>query len=159
MDLKSQLEARFGPASPAPAAPPAKPTLPDLDPEAHLGTPWMSLLRAARAPGLASVPPKPSIPAARQLTDKAAKALKAAGQERAARALVEAREDFLKKREKEAWGLIKSRFTDLDLPERAYRALKQGEVDPEKVWARLRKASADELKPMGADRLRDHLLG
>ena len=159
MDLKSQLEARFGPASPAPAAPASKPSLPDRDPDAHLGTPWMSLLRAARAPGLDSVPPKPSIPAARQLTDKAAKALKAAGQERADRALVEARDDFLKKREKEAWGLIKSRFTDLDLPERAYRALKQGEVDPEKVWARLRKASPEELKPMGADRLRDHLTG
>ena len=78
MDLKSQLEARFGPASPEAARPAGPPALPDLDPMAHLPTPWMSLLRAARAPGLAAVPPKPSIPAARQLTDKAAKALKAA---------------------------------------------------------------------------------
>ena len=159
MDLKTQLAARFGPPTEAPAPPPSTPSAPDLDPDAHLGTPWISLLRAARAPGLAAVPPKPSINAARQLTDKAAKALKAAGQERAARALVDARSDFLKKREKEAWGLVKGRFAELDLPDRAYRALKQGEVDPEKVWARLRKARAEELKPMGADRLRDHLLG
>lgn len=161
MDLKSQLEARFGPASPEAPRPttPGPAPLPDLDPNAHLGTPWMTLLKAARAPGLPSVPPKPSIPAARQLTDKTVKALKAAGQDRAARALNDARDDFLKKREKEAWSLIKGRFTDLDLPERAYRALKQGDADPEKLWARLRKASPDDLKPMGADRLRDFLTG
>lgn len=158
MDLKSQLAARFGPPSDAPAPAAPAPSTPDLDPYAHLGTPWISLLRAARAPGLAAVPPKPSINAAGQLTDKAAKALKAAGQTRAARELVDARADFLKRREKEAWGLVKGRFTELDLPERAYRALKQAEVDPEKVWARLRKASPELLKPMGADRLRDHLL-
>lgn len=159
-DLRSQLVAKLGarPPEPAPATP-ATPAAPDLDPDAHLGTPWMSLLRAVRAPGAPAVPPKPNLNAARQLTDKAVRALKDAGQTRAARELADAREDFLKRREKDAWSLIKTRFGELDLPERAYRALKQSEVDPEKVWARLRKAKAEDLKPLGADRLRDLLTG
>lgn len=157
-DLRSQLIAKLGASPSAPAAP-AGSAAPDLDPDAHLGTPWLSLLRAVRVPGAPTVPPKPSIAAARQLTDKAARALKDAGRAREARALADAREDFLKRREKEAWSLIKGRFTELDLPERAYRALKQGDTDPEKVWARLRRAKPDELEPLGADRLRELLTG
>lgn len=157
-DLRSQLIEKMGARAPDPPSAGLAGS-PDLDPDAHFGTPWMSLLRAVRAPGAPPVPPRPSLAAARQLTDKAVRALKDAGQTRAARELADARSDFLKKREKEAWGLIKDRFGALDLPERAYRAIKQSEADPEKIWARLRRAKPDELKPMGADRLRDHLLG
>ena len=156
-DLRSQLISKLGAAPPAPAS--ATPIADDgLDPFAHLQTPWFALVRTARVAGGPEVPPKPSLPAARQITDKLAKALKATGRPREAAALIEAREDFLKRREKQAWSLIKARFTDLDLPERAYRALKQSEVDPEKVWAKLRKADTTELKGMGADRLREWLL-
>lgn len=149
MDLKSQLIA-LGAREPAP-----EPSAPGLDPWAHLPTPWMTLLRRASA----DCPPRPSLNAARQLTDKAAKALKNSGRGRESAELVKARDQFLKAREAEAWGLIKARFTELDLPERAYRALKQGEVDPEKVWARLSKQSAEALRPMGADRIRELLMG
>ncbi len=158
-DLRSQLVSKLGAREPAPQPDTRANAASELDPNAHLPTPWIALLRAVRAPGAPPVPPKPSIQAARQLTDKAARALKDAGQNRAARELIDAREDFLKKREKEAWSLVKTRFGELDLPERAYRAIKQSEADPEKVWAKLRRAPQDELKAMGADRLRDLLLG
>lgn len=159
-DLRSQLMAKLGATPPAEApAGRAGAATPDLDPDAHLGTPWMAALRAVRAPGAPPVPPRPSLNAARQLTDKAIRALKDGGQARAARELGDLRADFLKKREKEAWNLIKTRFTELELSERAYRALKQSEADAEKIWARLRKTPEAELKAMGADRLREHLLG
>jgi len=159
-DLRSQLMAKLGATPPAEApAGKAGAAAPDLDPDAHLGTPWMAALRAVRAPGSPPIPPRPSLNAARQLTDKAIRALKDGGQARAARDLGDLRSDFLKKREKEAWNLIKARFTDLSLSERAYRALKQSEADAEKIWARLRKTPEAELAAMGADRLREHLLG
>lgn len=158
-DLRSQLMAKLGAAPPAELpVQPVGPGAAELDPDAHLGTPWLSALRAVRAPGAPPVPPRPSLNAARQLTDKAIKALKGAGQARAARDLGDLRSDFLKKREKEAWNLIKARFTELDLSERAYRALKQSEADADKIWARLRKAPEAELRGMGADRLREYLL-
>lgn len=158
-DLRSQLIAKLGASPPAeaPAAPSAAPD--PLHADAHLDTPWLALLRAARAPGLAAVPPKPSLNAAKQLTDKAVKALKGAGAAREARALDDARQDYLKRREKLAWAELKRQFTACDLPERSYRALKQAEVDPEKALAKLRRQDPAALKAMGADRLRDALLG
>lgn len=159
-DLRSQLIAKLGAIIPEPSEDPkgALPGAATLDPEAHLGTPWIALLRKVRVAGAPPVPPKPSLQAARQLTDKAARALKEAGQARAARELVDARADFLKKREKEAWSLVKARFTELELPERTYRALKQSEADPEKLWMKLRKADPAELGALGADRLRERLM-
>ena len=50
-------------------------------------------------------------------------------------------------------------FTTLGLSERAYRGLKQGSIDPLKVWARLRKLSDDDLRELGGSRLREALGG
>lgn len=157
-DLKSQLQAKLGATLPAAPVTPAVPVAPALDPNAHLTTSWFRLLRAAKAPGGPEVPAKPNLNACKQLTDKMAKALKNAGQTRAARDLVGERDDYLAKRDKQLWGLIKDRWESLELSERAYRALKQGDVDAEKLWQKLSKVPDAELKGLGADRLRE-LLG
>lgn len=157
-DLQRQLIERLGLTAPAATGPaPTRPAASDLDPDAHLATPWMARLRAVRVAGAPSIPPSPSLPSARQLTDKAAKALKAAGQCRAAAELLGERDDFLKRRERLAWSQVKGRFGSLDLPDRAYRALKQGDADPEKVWAKLQRIPPTDLKALGADRLRELL--
>lgn len=156
-DLQSQLISKLGATAPAQAPAPAPAAPSGLDPDAHLRTRWWELLRASRAPGAPEIPPRPNLNAARQLTDKMAKALKNAGHARAASELVKERDDFLGKREKLLWGLIKERWEALALSERAYRALKQGEADPDKLWQKLSRAPDAELKGMGADRLKEWL--
>jgi hypothetical protein len=152
-ELQRQLIEKLGavPAQPAVEA--------GFDPAEHLDTPWFALLRRARAPGGPEVPPKPSLAAARQLTDRLAKAMEQAGDRRGARTLKEARDEYLARRERRAWALVKERFEQWGLAERAYRALKQGGADPEKVLQRLERGKAEELRALGADRLRDLLLG
>ena len=167
-DLKSQLEARFGapaPAAAAPAsgAPPAVVEQPfeKLDPWEHLADPWVAeLRRLGPQTGVGAIPARPSLPAARQLTDKTCRDLKAKGRKREQAALDGLRSSFLKKRESRAWGLVKDRFGRLSLAERAYRAVKQHpQIDPEKVLDRLDRLDRSELASMGGDRLRDLLIG
>lgn len=169
-DLKSQLQDRLAEA-PLPAAatvgppPPSAPARPEqrreedegaLAPNAHLLSPWLKKLRSVRLPGL-SVPPSPTLGNARQLTDIAVKALKKAGRAGESRELDDLRDRFMDKRASEAWSIVKQTFTTFDLPDRAYRALKQSDLDPVTVLTRLRALPDDELRGMGADRLRDRL--
>jgi len=162
-DLKSQLASAFGrdPQAEAPPAreavlPAALPAL--LGPDAHLASPWLQALRRlAGRDGVPAVPARPGLPAARQLTDTAVKALKGAGRKRDASELSDLRARFLSARDKEAWGLVKARFVALDLSEKAYRALKQGEADPLAVWTRLSRCTDAELQAMGHARLREVL--
>lgn len=161
-DLRSQLAARFGAPDPATAAPPPPPPkdLGILGPEAHLATPWIAALRKLRdLPDPGRLADKPSLGNARQHTDKAIKALKKLNRTREAEELDDLRSRFLDKRQKEAWAQMKERFGALDLSERAYRAVKQSDVDAVVALERLQKLDEPTLKSLGADKLRDILLG
>jgi hypothetical protein len=96
----------------------------------------------------------------RKLAEKRAEcgAAEEAG-ERGRAELQKLREDFEKARDKAAWGEIKGLFERLELPDRAYRALKQAEnLDSVELLGRLEK-KGESLKGAGADRVRDTLLG
>ena len=84
--------------------------------------------------------------------------LETAGRRYDVRALKQARDEFLKQREKRAWEGVKARFEELDLPDKAYRALKQEGADVEKVLARLHTRRAEEWRGISASRVRDALL-
>lgn len=94
-----------------------------------------------------------------QRSDKLVRELKAAGRKRECSELQKLRDDFTKLREGRAWTLVKARFGELDLPERAYRALKQGDVDPVRLLERLTGRRGEALRGMGADRVRELLTG
>ncbi|MSQ02640.1 MAG: hypothetical protein EXR71_12250 [Myxococcales bacterium] len=93
-----------------------------------------------------------------QRTAGAVRALEAGGRKHDARALIQARDEFVRRREKRAWEAVKGRFEELGLPEKTYRALKQEGADVEKVLARLSTRRAEEWRGMAGARLRDILL-
>ena len=157
-DLRSQLAEKLGRSLPPEPAPPAAPERDLLHPNAHLDDPWIGRLRGLKnVPGGPEVPDSPSLEAARQLTDRLAKALKKGGRARDAEELKDLRDRFLARREKLAWSRVKERFQELALSDRAYRALKQEGTDPTKALARLENADPAELQAMGAARLRERL--
>lgn len=164
MDFKAQLAARFGVEAPAEADAAQEEEAPARDdllaPDAHLGSAWLRALRAAlrtlpRGPDLAD---RPKLAQARQATDVAVKQLKKAGDKRAASELAGLRDDFMARRDKAAWAALKTRFGELSLSPKAYRALKQGDTDPVAALAALDAADPAALSTMGAARLRE-LLG
>ena len=154
-DLRSQLAAKLG-ATPPPEADPAEAGPQGvLHPDAHLDDPWLDALRRARpVPGAPEVPERPSLGAARMLTDQWSKALKKAGRGKDAKALRGLRDKFLTRRDKAAWSGVKLRFKELGLSDKAYRALKQGKADPIKALSKLERASPDEVRALGAQRLK-----
>lgn len=118
------------------------------------GTEWEERLRAAgvrmdKGAGVATWV---------QRSAGAIKALDAGGRKGEARALGQARDEFLRKREKRAWEAVKERFEQLGLPEKTYRALKQEGADVEKVLARLHTRRAEEWRGVAAAKVRDLLL-
>ncbi len=129
--------------------------------DAHLSDPWLERLRQLlptvdRPPQLSRTP---KLGQARQATDQLMGQLKKAGRRRELRELDALRKDFYARRDKAAWAAIKARFQELDLSDKAYRALKQTGADPMSALGRLSKASPEELQTMGARRLREHLAG
>lgn len=147
--LKQALAQALGrPAPEASAAPAAADGLPD-----PLQSPWVARLRQL----CADLPAAPTLGQLTQRSDALARALKEQGRQREARELTALKEAFLREREREAWARIKARFAELELPERAYRALKQEGADAEKVLPRLAGRRGDALRGMGADRVRDAL--
>ncbi len=152
-DLKNALLGALadkGLPAPKPADPPvATALLPD-----PLSSAWIAELRAQRV----EIPKEASIGQLTSRSDVRCKELKAAGRTREAAALLKLKEQFLGEREKKAWELVKERFAALDLNEKAYRALKQEEADPVKVLAKLTGKKSEELRGVGAARLRE-LLG
>lgn len=118
------------------------------------GTPWAELLAAH------GVRPDRDAPIGQwvQKTAGVLKQLEANGRKHDVRALKQARDEFLKSREKRAWEGVKARFEELDLPEKAYRALKQEGADVEKVLARLHTRRAEEWRGIASNRVRDALL-
>jgi hypothetical protein len=158
-DLRGQLAAKFGASAAAPPADPATAEPDPFGPAAHLDTDWVRSLRAfARGVGV-QVPADAKLARCRQATDVTLKALKKSGRKRDVRALSELRATYLTWRERQAWSRVKSRFKDLNLSEKAYRALKQGGADGEKVWVRLAKLQPDDVRGVGAARLREMLGG
>lgn len=157
-DLREQLAARFGQPTPEPepaaAAAPAKDD--PLGPAAHLGSQWLVLLKQLGPSVGHPVKRDASLNAARQVTDRTLKALKAAKRNRDRSALDKARSDYLKKREKLAWGRLKDDLTARGGSQKAYRALKQSKVDPEQALKKLARLKED-VAAMGANRLRDAL--
>lgn len=93
-----------------------------------------------------------------QRTAGAVRTLEANGRKHDARALGQARDEFLRKREKRAWEAVKERFEELGLSEKTYRALKQEGADVEKVLARLHTRRAEEWRGVAAAKVRDLLL-
>jgi len=151
-----QLRNALGKALGTPDVPAAP--APDPKPEATLPDPlkseWVALMRRLGA----EVPPGATMGQLTQRSDLRAKALADAGRKREAAELKKAREDFERDRDKRAWSLVKDRFAALELSEKTYRSLKQEEVDPVKLLARLTAKRAEELRGMGAARLREELL-
>lgn len=87
------------------------------------------------------------------------KQLNTAGRRREAEALARLRDDWLRDQERRTWDRVKARFAELELPEKAYRALRQEKgVHAHKVLARLRTRKAEDLRGAGAARVRDWLL-
>jgi hypothetical protein len=143
----------LAPGTPAPETTPAAPSGPALPDPAT--SPWIARYRELGG----EVPRTPTLGQLVQRSDALARALEASGRRREAAELRQAREAFVRDRAQRAWAAVKTRFAELDLPEKAYRALKQEDVDPEAVLPRLRGARGEALRGVGAARLRDHLRG
>lgn len=155
-DLREQLAARFG--QPVPEPEPASPPQKDdpLGPQAHHASEWLALLKTLGPSVGQPVKRDASLSAAKQVTDRTLKALKAAGRKRDGSTLDKARSDYLKKREKLAWGRLKDDIAQRGGSPKAYRALKQSKTDPEQALKKLKRLSED-VGAMGANRLRDAL--
>lgn len=149
--LRSALAQALGRPETAPEPPaPETPGLPD-----PLKSDWVALLRQLGG----EVPANATIGQLVQRSDARSRALADAGRRRDADALKKAREDFERDRDRRAWSLVKDRFAALELSEKTYRSLKQEEVDPVKLLTRLTSRRSEELRGMGAARLREELLG
>lgn len=153
--LKNALAGALGRAElPEGKAPPepreAPPDLPD-----PLAGEWGALLRELQV----EIPRDATLGQLVQRSDARTRELVAQGQKRRGEALRSAKERYLATREKAAWALVKTRFEELALPEKAYRALKQEGALPEKVLPKLRGARGETLKGAGAARVRDALIG
>lgn len=134
----------------APPAPAVKSPLPD-----PLDSDWVALLRRLGIP----FPATPTLGQLVQRSDAASREREAGGRKREAAELRSAKDRYLKAREQTAWALVKARFADLELSEKAYRALKQEGAMPEKVFDRLAGKRGDALRGAGAARIREALLG
>ena len=149
-DLNNALARALGTAAPpAEPAPVAAAGLPD-----PAKSDWIALLR--RLGG--EIPPDATMGQLTQRSDLRARQLADDGRKREAAELRKAREQFERDREKVAWALVKERFAALELSEKTYRSLKQEEADPVKLLARLTGRRAEELRGLGAARLREELL-
>ena len=158
--LKNALAGALGAALPeGKALPPGKAPPEPRGEEAGLPDPLTSEWGAAmRAQGV-EIPRDATLGQLVQRSDARTRELTATGRKRDGEALKAAKERYLRDREKAAWALVKARFDDLDLPEKAYRALKQEGALPEKVLPRLRGERGAALKGAGAARVRDALAG
>lgn len=104
------------------------------------------------------VPGDAGVARLRQLSDVQVKELKSQGRKREARELADLRDDWLRKADRRAWAEVKQRFAELELPEKAYRALKQQpDAQPERILQRLRTRAAEELRGASAKRVREWL--
>ena len=156
-DLRSQLIAKLGATVVEDEEVSSVPS--PLGPTGHLDSKWMEVLRDVlkNIPSIKLKEP-PSLGNARQATHVALKTLKKTGTKRQLAQLKDASDSYFKKREKMAWTAVKEQFTALNLSEKAYRAIKQLNADPEKVLHRLNAKKPEELQKLGAKALKEALL-
>jgi hypothetical protein len=148
--LRNALQGALGVSAPAPTpAQQATSALPD-----PLKSDWVALLRQLGG----EVPPNATMGQLTQRSSLRARALAEQGRKRDASALERAQDEFVRDRDKRAWALVKERFATLELPEKTYRSMKQEEVDPVKLLARVTNRRSEELRGLGAARLREELL-
>ncbi len=114
---------------------------------------WVALLRRNGA----DLPAEPTIGQVQARSDALGRRWKAEGRHREREALEKLRSSYEKELAKEAWARVKLRFAELDLPDRAYRALKQEEADPVKLLGHLAGARGEKLRGLGAEKVRDSL--
>lgn len=151
-DALRKAAAAAGQTLPEPAAaPPSGPAAPQLPDPSESS--WIELLRRHGV----EIPREPTMGQLVQRSDACSRSLKDAGRRREAEALTGEKDSFLRARAARAWALVKARFAELDLSEKAYRALKQEEADPERVLVRLRGDRGEALRGVGAARLREAL--
>ena len=145
-DLRSQLIARLG-ATPPAAESSVPETVDPLGPTAHLDSAWMVMLRdLLPVGGVAQLPSDAKLARCQQATAQAIKALKKTGRARDAKALARSRDDYLTRRAKLAWSRVKTRFQEVGASDKAYRALKQRNAEPERVLRNLEKLSGEQLE-------------
>ena len=148
-------------------APEAAPRPAEVDPverllsdEGHLDSAWLDALTTLlrQTPGAPALKPKPALGQARQVHDQLSKLLKAAGRRRELTALADARKRFESEREDAAWRRVKARLEAAGVSDKAYRSLKQqAGRDALATHRALKKVPEDELRGMGAERLRERL--
>ena len=134
-------------AAPA-GAPVASPVLPD-----PLASDWIALHRSLGG----DVPRDPTIGQLTQRSDALARTLEASGRKREAAELRRLKDAWVRERGRRAWGFVKDRFEALALSDKAYRALKQEDADPERILTRLRGPKGEALRGVGAAKLREAL--
>lgn len=158
--LRKALLGAIAPADPAaaPTLPPGAPERPAPEAAPALPDPltgeWGALLRSLGV----EIPRGPTLGQLTQRSDAKTRELAAAGRRREADTLKRAKESYLRERERAAWALIKARFEALELPEKAYRALKQEGADAERVLPRVSGKRGEALRGAGAARVRDALM-
>lgn len=86
------------------------------------------------------------------------KDLKKQGNKRDARALTDLHSGWRKKVDKQTWAAAKARFTELELSDKTWRAVKQTAKDPGKLLARLNTRRAEEYRGAGSKRVQEWLL-
>jgi hypothetical protein len=159
-DLRSQLVSKLGATPPPEDAADDPVTAPDpLGPTGHEDSAWFVRLREMLpVGGVAAIPANAKLARCQQATAQAMKALKKTGRAGDAKALGKLRDEYLARRAKLAWGRVKSRFTEVGASEKAYRSLKQGDADPERILKALDKLRPESIRGASPRRLRELLL-
>ncbi|MEC7948254.1 MAG: hypothetical protein VX265_11875 [Myxococcota bacterium] len=159
-DLRSQLVAKLGATLPPEDAADDPVTVSDpLGPSGHLDSPWVCMLRELLPlGGVAPMPPDAKLARCQQVTAQVVKLLKKSGRAADARTLAKLRDEYVARRAKVAWARVKRRFSELGASEKAYRSLKQGNADPERILRNMDRMDREMFEGAGARRLRELLL-
>jgi hypothetical protein len=116
------------------------------------GSAWLEML-GDHGP----IPPDAGLSRLVDLSNKLQKTLKGQGQGRAAKALGRLQADAVGRLEKAAWSKVKQRFSELGLPEKSYRRLKQAKGDPHKLLSKLSTRRAEGYKGAGDKQIKEWL--
>lgn len=159
-DLRSQLISKLGATAPPEDDTGDPVTAPDpLGPTGHQDSAWFARLEELLPVGaVAALPADAKLARCQQATAQAIKVLKKSGRGGEAKALGKARDEYLARRAKLAWSRVKSRFVEVGASDKAYRSLKQGDADPERILRALNKLRPEALQGASPRRLRELLL-
>lgn len=158
-DLRSQLVSKLG-ATPPPEDTDDAVTAPDpLGPTGHQDCEWFARLTGLLPLGaVEALPADAKLARCVQATAQAIKVLKRSGRGGEAKALGKLRDEYLARRAKLAWARVKARFVEVGASDKAYRSLKQGDADPERVLQALDTLRPELLQGASPRKLRELLL-